>query len=66
MQTQRRDALNAAKAAVRAYARDPSSAHAIDVDVAWRRVHALDQVTPWRRTPVTDPQSEVHSARREH
>jgi hypothetical protein len=45
----RREVLNAAKAAVRAYARDPSKANAIEVDVAWRRVRALDGVAAWRR-----------------
>jgi hypothetical protein len=53
----RRDVLNAAKAAVRAYARDPSKANAIDVDVAWRRVRALDGVAAWRTgaKPSSDP-----------
>lgn len=51
MPAQRRDALKAAKAAVRAYARDPSKANAIEVDVAWRRVRALDSVEPWRKAP---------------
>jgi hypothetical protein len=52
----RRNVLNAAKAAVRAYARDPSKANAIDVDVAWRRVRALDGVAAWRKAdkPVRD------------
>jgi hypothetical protein len=45
----RREVLNAAKAAVRAYARDPSKANAIEVDVAWRRVRALDGVAAWRK-----------------
>ena len=45
----RRDVLNAAKAAVRAYARDPSKANAIEVDVAWRRVRAVDGVAAWRK-----------------
>jgi hypothetical protein len=45
----RREVLNAAKAAVRAYARDPSKANAIEVDVAWRRVRALDGVAGWRK-----------------
>ena len=45
----RREVLNAAKAAVRAYARDPSKANAIEVDVAWRRVRALDVVAAWRK-----------------
>jgi hypothetical protein len=50
----RRDVLNAAKAAVRAYARDPSKANAIEVDVAWRRVRALDDVAAWRRPDQPD------------
>jgi hypothetical protein len=50
----RRDVLNAAKAAVRAYARDPSKANAIEVDVAWRRVRALDGVAAWRRPDQHD------------
>jgi hypothetical protein len=45
----RRDVLNAAKAAVRAYARDPSTANAIEVDVAWRRVRAVEGVAAWRK-----------------
>jgi hypothetical protein len=45
----RREVLNAAKAAVRAYARDPSKANAIEVDVAWRRVRALDGIAAWRK-----------------
>jgi hypothetical protein len=54
----RRDVLNAAKAAVRAYARDPSKANAIEVDVAWRRVRALDGVAAWRRTDRPDREVE--------
>jgi hypothetical protein len=52
----RRDVLNTAKAAVRAYARDPSKANAIEVDVAWRRVRALDGVATWRKAdkPFTE------------
>lgn len=42
MHTDRRDALNTAKAAVRNYARDPSQTNAIEVDIAWRRVRALE------------------------
>jgi hypothetical protein len=52
MRAPRREALNAAKAAVHAYARDPSQANAIAVDVAWRRVRALVSVTPWRHEAV--------------
>jgi hypothetical protein len=50
----RRDVLNAAKAAVRAYARDPSKTNAIEVDVAWRRVRALDNVAAWRKPVKPD------------
>jgi hypothetical protein len=50
----RRDVLNAAKAAVRAYARDPSKANAIEVDVAWRRVRAVDGVAAWRKADQPD------------
>jgi hypothetical protein len=50
----RREVLNAAKAAVRAYARDPSKANAIEVDVAWRRVRALDGVAAWRKVEQPD------------
>jgi hypothetical protein len=53
----RREVLNAAKAAVRAYARDPSKANAIEVDVAWRRVRAVDGVAAWRK--VDKPGREV-------
>jgi hypothetical protein len=45
----RRELLNAAKAAVRAYARDPSQSNAIEVDVAFRRVRALADVSAWRK-----------------
>jgi hypothetical protein len=55
----RRDVLNAAKAAVRAYARDPSKANAIEVDVAWRRVRALDNVAAWRKPVKSDKDMEL-------
>jgi hypothetical protein len=55
----RRDVLNAAKAAVRAYARDPSKANAIEVDVAWRRVRALDGVAAWRRPDQPDREAKA-------
>lgn len=50
----RREALNTAKAAVHDYARDPSKANAIAVDVAWRRLRALDKVASWRNEPAAD------------
>jgi hypothetical protein len=57
----RRDVLNAAKAAVRAYARDPSEANAIEVDVAWRRVRALEGVAAWRKA---DPREQAVKPRK--
>ncbi len=45
---QRRQALTAARTAVRAYARDPSPANASNVAHAWRRVREIDSVARWR------------------
>jgi hypothetical protein len=44
-----RDAMAAAKLAVRAYARDPSSSNAAEVELAWQRVRRLQRVAEWRR-----------------
>ena len=44
----RAEALQAAKLAVRAYARDPSSKNQADVEEALRRVRRLDNVARWR------------------
>jgi hypothetical protein len=44
-----REAMAAAKLAVRAYARDPSSGNAAEVEVAWQRVRRLQRVAEWRR-----------------
>ena len=44
-----RDAMAAAKLAVRAYARDPSSSNAAEVELAWQRVRRLKSVAEWRR-----------------
>lgn len=46
---QRREALMAAKLAVRAYARDPSAANALGVALAWRRVRQIDSIARWQR-----------------
>ena len=46
---QRRQALSAAKLAVRAYARDPSAANARGVQLAWRRVRQIDSMARWQR-----------------
>ena len=45
---QRRNALSVARAAVRAYARDPSDANAHGIELAWRRVRQIDSLAPWR------------------
>jgi hypothetical protein len=46
---ERRQAIQEAKQAVRAYARDPSRANADAVDMAWRKVRQLDGLAEWRR-----------------
>jgi hypothetical protein len=46
---QLRDAMAAAKLAVRAYARDPSSRNAAEVELAWQLVRRLQSVADWRR-----------------
>jgi hypothetical protein len=47
--SQRREALEAAKLAVRAYAREPSDENAAAVEDAWRHVRKLQSVVAWRR-----------------
>ncbi|NNG04693.1 MAG: hypothetical protein HKM95_11405 [Inquilinus sp.] len=47
---QRTEALAAAKAATRAYARDPSDDNAAKVEAAWQTVRRLTTVTVQRRT----------------
>jgi hypothetical protein len=46
---ERLQALQDAKQAVRAYARDPSQVNADAVEMAWRRVRHLDGPTEWRQ-----------------
>jgi hypothetical protein len=46
---ERRQALQEAKQAVRAYAREPSQANAEAVEMAWRKVRQLDSLAQWRR-----------------
>jgi hypothetical protein len=48
MEVQRREALRAVQQAVRVYVRDPSPAHARQVEVAWRRIRQVDSVARWR------------------
>jgi hypothetical protein len=45
---ERRQAVQEAKQAVRAYAREPSRANADAVDLAWRKVRQLDSLAEWR------------------
>lgn len=51
MRMERREALEAAKLAVRAYVREPSRDNATEVEQAWQRVRQLDSVALWRRAP---------------
>lgn len=57
-----REAMAAAKVAVRAYARDASSSNAAEVELAWHRVRRLDSVARWRR-PNTEHPAEPEPAR---
>ena len=50
---ERRQALQEAKQAVRAYARDPSQANADVVEMAWRQVRQLNSLAQWRRGGAT-------------
>ena len=45
---ERRQAVQEAKQAVRAYAREPSRANADAVELAWRKVRQLDSLAEWR------------------
>jgi hypothetical protein len=44
-----RDAMTAAKLAVLAYARDPWTSNAAEVELAWKRVRRLQSVAEWPR-----------------
>jgi hypothetical protein len=50
---ERRQALQEAKQAVRAYAREPSPANADAVEMAWRKVRQLDSLAQWREAGAT-------------
>ncbi len=50
---QRRRAIEAAKLAVRAYARDPSAAKAAAVELAWQRARQLDSLARWRQPSLS-------------
>jgi hypothetical protein len=45
---ERRQAVQEAKQAIRAYARDPSRPNADAVELAWRKVRQLDSLAEWR------------------
>jgi hypothetical protein len=45
---ERRQAVQEAKQAVRAYAREPSRTNADAVERAWRKVRQLDSLAEWR------------------
>lgn len=57
-----REAMGAAKLAVRAYVRDPSSSNAAEVEVAWQRVRRLKSVAAWRRPGIGHTPSLSRSA----
>ena len=56
------EAMTAAKLAVRAYARDPSSSKAAEVELAWQRVRRLQSVADWRRPSIDQTPSRSHLA----
>ena len=57
----RREAIEAAKLAVRAYAREPSDANAAEVEDAWRHWRKLQSVIDWRK-----PRSRSNPDSRQH
>jgi hypothetical protein len=54
--------MAAAKLAVRAYARDPSSSNAAEVELAWYWVRRLQSVSNWRRQGIGRAPSSSPSA----
>ena len=58
---ERRQAVQEAKQAVRAYAREPSRANADAVELAWRKVRQHDSVAQWRQERSTGPMLERSS-----
>lgn len=56
------EALSEARAAVRAYSRNPTTTNAEKVEAAWRVIRTMDAVSAWRtdrdaksRDPGTEP-----------
>jgi hypothetical protein len=60
-----RDAMTAAKLAMCAYASDPSSRNAAEVELAWQRVRRLQRVVEWRRPSTGRAPSPSAPVRRE-
>ena len=58
---ERRQAVQEAKQAVRAYAREPSRAHADAVELAWRKVRQCDTLAEWRWGGATATRSVARS-----
>jgi hypothetical protein len=58
-----REFMAAAKLAVRAYVRDPSSSNATGVEVAWQRVRRLKSVAAWRRPSPSARRETITGAR---
>lgn len=46
--SERKRAWKEARAAVRAYSRDPSDSNAAYVEVAWREIRRMDGISIWR------------------
>ena len=64
MEVQGREALRAVKQAVRVYVRDPSPAHARQVEIAWRHNRQVDSVARWRHGPHRSAQPARDTSRR--
>ena len=49
---ERKQAWREARAAVRAYSKDPSDSNAAHVELAWREIRRMDGVSFWREWHV--------------
>jgi len=50
----RKQAWKQARAAVRAYSKDPSDSNAAHVEVAWREIRRMEGVSFWREWKAAD------------
>lgn len=57
-----REAMVAAKVAVRAYVRNPSADNASQVELAWKQVRRVQSVAEWRRPTIGSTPSPSMSA----